>query len=196
MWQLKGMSITVNCCKEDPQRARRQLIYEYNRKPSVYVENDPIKTCLRIPGRVVDFFNDLFQKPLDVEAVATQPREQGETSDNLAAGAPRSAVCDNLDVSVYKVLQRAICYAGAGLGIVGIGMVSFFALFTAAGAACAVITCNKLADQQCQEVYDPCDSEAYYEGQTIMTAQNNYQPGSITDRAPMQHHRYHPPYLM
>ncbi|GFE54890.1 major facilitator superfamily transporter [Babesia ovis] len=199
VWRkLKDFSTTFDFGQNDPQRARQQLISQYNRKPSIYVEDDPVKNCLKLPGRFTDFVKDLFQNNSDLEATAasTETQEQPVRRDNIASGAPRSVFCDSIDVSVYNVLQRTICYAGAGLGIIGVGMVTFFGLFTAAGAACAVTACNKIADQNCQvDVYDPSDSEVYYEGRVIMTAPNNYQPGEIGNNSPMHPHQSYPPYL-
>ncbi|EDO06552.1 putative integral membrane protein [Babesia bovis T2Bo] len=197
--KLRNLSISFDFGRPDPHRARRQLISQYNRKPSIYEEEDPIKNCLLLPGRVTAFVSDLFQDHSTLEeSIATDDRKVRSSSvGDGVDGAPRNVVCDNLDVSVYKVIQRAICYAGAGLGIVGIGMVTFFGIFTAAGAACTVVACNKVADQNCKvDVYDPSDSDAYYEGRAIISTPNNYQPGDMSSTSPMHIRPQYSPYLM
>ncbi|GIX63299.1 stage III sporulation AE [Babesia caballi] len=184
------MSVTVDFNRNDPVRARHRLIAEYNRKPSIYVEEDISKTFRSIPGAIVSYFSGLFQQPSDLQCRCCDPKLPMRGADKLTeaskepqparkhvSGVPRSVFCDTIDVSVYQVLQRALCYAGAGLGIVGVGMVTVFGLFTAATAACAVTACNKVAVKNCDvDAYELESSDAYYEEKRILDTPNNYQP--------------------
>ncbi|CDR94105.1 hypothetical protein, conserved [Babesia bigemina] len=185
IFQLKGISISVDFNRNDPIRAQQRRIAEYNRKPSIYVEHNPLKSCLGVPATVAGYVGDLFQPAAHLQEGHHGCVAEAKPSRDLAAGAPSSPVCDVIDLSVYKVLQRALCYVGAGLGIVGVGLVTLFGLFTAAGATCAVTTCNKLSDDCHTATYNPNDNEVYYEGKPIVNTHNSYTPGPINAFAPM-----------
>ncbi|GBE60707.1 stage III sporulation AE [Babesia ovata] len=179
------MSISVDFNRNDPNRARQRLIAEYNRKPSIYVENNPLKSCLKVPATVAGFVGDLFQPAAHLQEERRDCVEEAKSTPDLAAGAPRIPMCDVIDLSVYKVLQRALCYAGAGLGLVGVGLVTFFGLFTAAGATCAVAACNKISEDCHTDTCNPNDNEVYYEGKPIVNTHNSYTPGSFSTFSPM-----------
>lgn len=175
------LTITGNCVPKDPSRARRELIEQYNRKPSVYVERNAGQECVHFLGGVSGVMSGLFHKVFtSLENKKTGTKGTVEKKD--AAGPPSCESCDSIDVSVFKTLQRAICYAGAALGIVGVGVVTLFGLCTAAGAACTVTVCNKCAEKNCNiDHYEQDDGEVYYEGKQVVEVPNDYSPSRARD---------------
>lgn len=179
IWEtLKGVTLTGACKPKDPMRARRELIAQYNRKPSIYVEPNVGRDCANLIGGLAASMSGFMQQALGSNGDGqSEAHHRHKVAPRVESGVPRCVVCDALDVSLFKVLQRAICYAGAGLGLVGIGLVSAFGICAAAGTACTVTVCNKVVDNSCEvSSYDPVDTEVYYEGKSVVNVQNNYAP--------------------
>lgn len=62
--QLKGVTLTGACKPKDPMRARRELIAQYNRKPSIYVEPNVGRDCANLIGGLAASMSGFMQQAL------------------------------------------------------------------------------------------------------------------------------------
>ncbi|KAK2195549.1 hypothetical protein BdWA1_003225 [Babesia duncani] len=128
--QLMNTSISISFGGGSASNARERQIAECNRQPSIYEPSFTQRIGQNwkdIPQTVMESISGFIQSCNDRKNnEETMPVKQGH-------------------VSPLRIIQRALCYAGAGIGIVGIGLVSTFGICAAAVTACSVVYCNKRA---------------------------------------------------